>query len=520
MTRILRVGRHVAQSLEKDEKIWLAFFAILYLAITAGFASRPLWYDELITWHVARLPDLAAVWNSLRDGADLNPPLLYLLTRAAHGLFGAGELATRLPAIAGFLVMCFAIYRFVGRRCPRPYAFAAMLIPLLTTGYRYAAEARSYGLEFGFTGLALIGWQDAAEGRARRRGLALLFLGTAGALLTHCYAALALAPLVIGEVYRQWRARRLDWRVWAAFAAALPAVLTYLPLFAALQQFVVKNTIFAPGLSSLPLFYGGLLEKAIWPLAAILVLARSDRRPPADEPAPPHIPGHEIVCAAALVLMPVLSFILALTVTGIFMERYGVASIIGIAIATAFYLARSAHGSRPAAGVAVAVLAGWIMLNACAAVTTLFAASGDDGPVLAAAGPSLPVAVSNGLMFLEADRYETPANAARLFYLTDAEAGLRYTGTNVFDVGYRIISRWFPLRGQVCSYREFIARHPRFLVYGTPDHPMDWLVRRLREEGVPLVLRAQRRGSYGTVLLLEADRSLPARIQIPTGARK
>lgn len=510
----------MAQSLEKDERTWLVFFAIVYLAVTAGFAARPLWYDELITWHVSRLPGMADVSAALRDGADLNPPLLYLVTRAAHRLFGTGELATRLPAMAGFFAMCLAIYRFVGHRCPRPYAFAAMLIPLITAGYRYAAEARSYGLEFGFAGLALIAWQDAAEGRARPRSLALLFIGTAGALLMHCYAALALAPIIMAEAYRQWRARRLDWPVWICFAAAAPAVLTYVPLFASLDQFVMRNPIFAPGALSLPLFYGELLKKAIWPLAALFLLVRSGSGPPAADSAPPRIPSHEIVCAAAFVLMPVLSFTMAVTVTGVFMERYGMASMFGIAIATAFYLAHSARGSRQAGGLAVAVLAVWMMLNAGASVTTLFAESGDGGPALATTDLALPVVVSNGLMFLEADRYESPSNAARLFYLTDAEAGLRYTGTNVFDVGYRIIRKWFPLRGRVCSYGEFIAGHPRFLVYGTADHPMDWLVRRLRDEGIPLTFRAQRQGSYGTVLLLEADQTSRTRIQMPAGARK
>src|SRR5579872_4423712 len=58
-------------------------------------ASKPLWFDEIGTWIVARQPNLSMLWKSLKSGADGNPPALHVIEHFALPLFSNQELASR-----------------------------------------------------------------------------------------------------------------------------------------------------------------------------------------------------------------------------------------------------------------------------------------------------------------------------------------------------------------------------------------------------------------------------------------
>ena len=146
----------------------LAFGAIYGIATFVVAARRPLWNDELYTYHFARVPDLADLWRALQTGADQSPPLAYLLTRASLDLFGTSAVAIRLPEVVGFFVFSVCMYVFVARRTNELYGVIAMLLPSLTAAYYYASEARAYALVLAFGALALVCWQLATEGVRRR----------------------------------------------------------------------------------------------------------------------------------------------------------------------------------------------------------------------------------------------------------------------------------------------------------------------------------------------------------------
>ena len=104
-----------------------ALVVVFFLDAGLRASIRPLWFDELLAFHVARLPDLGSLWTALRQAADGQPPLVHLLIRFSHALLGEGELATRLPSLLGFGAMSAAIYWFIGRRAGRLYGIAAVL---------------------------------------------------------------------------------------------------------------------------------------------------------------------------------------------------------------------------------------------------------------------------------------------------------------------------------------------------------------------------------------------------------
>ena len=111
-----RAGRDAEGKPHSAIGTWLERLAVPALVavflLDAGLRAsiRPLWFDELLAFHVARLPDLGSLWTALRQAADGQPPLTHLLIRSSQAFLGEGELATRLPSLLGFGAMSAAIY--------------------------------------------------------------------------------------------------------------------------------------------------------------------------------------------------------------------------------------------------------------------------------------------------------------------------------------------------------------------------------------------------------------------------
>ena len=130
-----------------------------------GIVLRAVWHDEIFTETIARLERVDDVWSALARGTDLNPPLYYLAVAARITCWGKHTCA-RLPAALGYLLMSVCLYRFVARRFPVPYAWLAMLLPLITQASWYGCEGRPYGLFLGFSA-----WRWSA-GKTRPTGCA------------------------------------------------------------------------------------------------------------------------------------------------------------------------------------------------------------------------------------------------------------------------------------------------------------------------------------------------------------
>ena len=392
-----------------------------------------------------------------------------MATRAAFRLFGDGPVATRLPAMIGFLVMSVCLFRFVARRSNALYGFVAMLFPWITGASRYAYEARSYGLVMGFSALALVCWQSACERKQRRWALAGLTLSVAGALMSHCYVVLLFVPLGLGELVRAWRARRIDWPVWLSIGITAPLILTYLPLMHANNGFSLNNAIFEPRFASISEFCAAVLGPAVWPwLIGFAVVLLAVKRGGEKEGAPPaHIPAHEVAAAAGLVSIPLCALLLAFALTHVFETRYGLPAVMGLGMLFAF-LAYDRTGNRRTTGVLLMgiFLAGFLM-------NSFWAPPDDTTQSLAIRGldpdqveRDVPFVIGNGTLFLQVDHYAKPELASWLYLLRDPQVALRYTGSDIFDHGYPILRRWFPIKGRIEDYQRFISQHDRFMVFG------------------------------------------------------
>ncbi len=467
----------------------------LFFAGALGRARvRPLWHDEVFTWHIARQPDGAAIWSALATGVDLNPPLYHLLVHQASRLTASDRLAVRLPAVAGFTAMLAGLGLFVARRCGvAAGAIAASVVALSGVG-PYAYEGRPYGLVLGCAALALLAWQGATAATGWRRPLWLLTLTTslAAALAAHYYAALILVPLAVGEAFRTSQRRRVDMTV--VTAVTLP-----LAVFAALRPLIDVAREWMTGFWSPPSpgdaarAYAVLLAPLGTPLmvslglvAVVAALTRAGWLPPAHTPrGRPGMPGHELVALAVFAVLPAIGLLVAWTVTGAWHERYALPAILGLAgLAAVGVHASGTLALRTAAAVLVTALAAQAGLRAGdwfdmprLPIAVALADRADGGSVL-------PVLASDGLTFVELAHAASPALAMRLSYGLKPPSIIAQTGTDTENRALQQLARLAPLRLE--RFEQFVDRHRQFFVIGRDS----WVTEALVAADVPLRLVA------------------------------
>ena len=472
---------------------------VALFVLDAGLRAsiRPFWFDELLSYHLSRLPDLGSLWAAWRQGADGQPPLTHLLIRFSHALLGEGELATRLPSLLGFGAMSVAIYCFIGRRAGRLYGVAAVLFAWNTWGYEYAYEARPYALLMGLTGIAFLCWRAAIEGRSRRWALAGLGLSLAALVSVHYYAGLLLIPLVAGELVRAYQRRKIDRSLWCMIALSPLVLLAYLPLILSLRAGYQANFWSPVEWIDTFGFYLFLLAPAgICTTLALLTAVVADW----TEPSRPGqrtgnsecFPKHEIAAVCALAALPVVYVLATMLFSGAFVYRHALAALFGISCLFGMVL-RDWLGDRRGAITAVCVVFAVGFLATRLAPTIQLASGTTPLDARAALLQQLdralrdseePVVVSAPNLYLSYSHYAPASLRRKLVYPADLEKARKFTGTDSSDVSLMKLAPWASLR--VPSYESFRQQEASFFIIHRRYDRFDWIVPSLEAAGEPL----------------------------------
>ncbi len=182
-----------------------------------GLDVHSLWFDEAMTLHHARAPDMTVTL-----AADRHPPLSFLLFRVWWPLVGSSEAALRLlPALAstGALVLFAAL----ARRWLEPRAALAAVALWAVSPFHvwYGQEVRSYAFLDATVLLAILGV-------ARPRPW-LVFLGVALSIGLHWMGGLVLCTVFALAAFDRWRGA-LEWRrMLALLGAGLLGFLVWVP---------------------------------------------------------------------------------------------------------------------------------------------------------------------------------------------------------------------------------------------------------------------------------------------------
>ncbi|MFF0445880.1 hypothetical protein ACFYT4_05590 [Streptomyces sp. NPDC004609] len=107
-----------------------------------------LWGDEAVTYEMARRT-VPEIWRTL-GSVDAVHGLYYLLMHGLFAVFGPGLVPLRLPSVLGMCLTAGGV-ALIGRRLagPRAGLLAGLVVPLLPVVQRFAQEGRSYALVCG-----------------------------------------------------------------------------------------------------------------------------------------------------------------------------------------------------------------------------------------------------------------------------------------------------------------------------------------------------------------------------------
>jgi len=475
----------------------------LYIFIVFAVGGRPLWHDELYTYYIAKSPTLAQFIAAV-NGIDLQPPLQYVLARMSLSLFGNSDLAIRFPFIIAFAVSSICLYHFVRRRLGRFYGLTAMLVFWLGPFMQYSAEARPYALVLGFLGVAMLGWQAGIEGRRRRLGLFALGFGVWGMIVSHAFSPLLVAVLGLAELVRSVDRRKIDWPVWVALVIPSPFMILYLPIFRRFEGWTALPPEFQASYFKMITFYGDLLSYVSVVLLVGLVAALIVYRfqPDLTKASAYAAHKHEVALVLGLLSLPIVTNLILMRTGGAFWPRYCIPTGIGFSLLFVHILAKLTNSSRAVA----AIVAYSVLLGIATRLGVQIASPRDRAMVkeisLKELDPHLPLVDASGLTFFEMNKREDAGLLSRVYYLTDRGAAIRYAHATIFEGTGKLRDYW-PIRGNVEPYHDFIAQTDHFFVLGTPDYPEDWLIPKLIDDGADLQFKGELHSTYRDHMIFE-----------------
>src|SRR5208283_2172819 len=515
MEKWLAYGRRLAISfadfVEHHQKFILILYSLLFFLV-AEFqsAAKLLWFDELATYLPAKL-SLADLLAFFREGLDVHSPLPSLIVKGVIAVAGDGLMTVRLPFILSFLLMSLCIYKFVSRRCPAVYAVAAMVFPAISTTFFYATEVRGYAVLLGMTGIALLCWQSASDGRRHILSSVGLFVALSLAILSHYDAVFIWIPLGLAELTKARDRRKVDWPVVFALILSAWPLLVLLPSIRTARDAYAATLYIKPSvtLSGVTTVYGDLMSYSLLPVLGTVALWLTLRKPgplPADKPV--HVPLAEWVLIGSLALLPVYALPLSL-LAGAFSSHYVLPTIVGAAIFFAFGLARALDRDRLAGSVLAVVFLGWFCIRGQSTVwagirtgqgarASVQESYRRQGWMRELAASSLPIAATNPTFFLQLQFYAPPTIRSRLVYPVSRKYAMELDGADTGDLNMMQFSRRLPVR--VMEYNAFVAGNPHFLLCAyTAWH--SWQVEKLLKDGASLRLCMRE----GPVYVFEVD---------------
>lgn len=468
----------------------LAYIAVLLVGALIISARRLLWNDELFTYYIATLPSFSQVWAALSTGQELSPPGYYAIVRESLAIFGNNDIALRLPSLMGFLLMTGALFKFVSLRLSPIYGVIAALFPMLTGAQSYSQEARPYGLELGFGALALLCWQRATESRNRSIALGGLLLSLAAAICCHYYGVLLILPLALGEVVRTVERRRIDFAIWACFAASILALLFALPLILIATK---QAGVFwaQPHWGHGTAFYKDILANSIPAVVMTLTIAiifadfLTFGRGKQLNTTESRFPDHELGAILGFIALPLFTVFLAMLVTKAFDDRYALPAVLGLSV----LFAQAMHkllGDRHQVATAIALILLIFVVDLERRVD-IDAINGrsrfEESMTLLRSEnkENLPIVIAEPLNFVVFSHYAPADVRSRLVYLSDPALAGRLLGfTSVENGMVQLVGPWFHMK--VVPLDAFLASNPRFLLYG--GWWLNWVTRALSDRGL------------------------------------
>ena len=460
----------------------LMLLLLSYLAVTLTQASiRLLWFDEFITFYIAKLNSFHAIWNALDRGADPNPPLTHLAAMWSMHWFGENAIAFRLPSIVAGLLGITCLFLLLKRKLPVLYAAIGTLFFMGTAGMDYSYEGRSYALMLAFCISSFLCWRLAVESKHKYVAAAFTALALALGLSSNYFAVLAWFPIAGGELTYTLRTRKIRWHVVAAMVIGALPLLLYWPL---IHHSIAVFSPFAWNKPHLMVIWNSYEQMAAVNLilacaliVSVAIVAYYDRRLLVRART---LSPEEITAVVLLILYPVLGYVVAKLRAGMISPRFVLPLCYGLAIASAV-LGFKLFGRRAKLGVALlitcavlflareGVIGYWFYQQRLAVLRVCERLPAGDTAV-----------VSDSLLVLPLHYYARPEVASRIVFPIDFEAIRRYKGEDSPEQNLWAGRDLFPV--PIVPLQDFRQGSSNYLIVTTRQN---WLVQKLARDGEP-----------------------------------
>ncbi len=447
----------------------LTVVALLATALITS-AKKYLWYDELFGWTFATDPSL---WHALRavgDGADIGPPLMYVVNWLWVGALGSGETTFRAVSALSFAAAVVVLWLTLRRAYPvRAVALGVVTAVLASadTAYQFS-EGRFYGLLTLAVVVAL-----ALYAASDQEGIPFgLQVGTtvahAAVIYVHAVGLLYSGVLLLATVARDATRGRV--RV-GRYVPILIAWLTFVPWLPAVRRQSDLSKphpwVSPPNLTTFGNSYLFGISPLPFVLLLVIALGAIVRAPEREDRLEED--RSLLIAAAALLAVPIAAFVVSHAVAPIFLPRYFVPAAIGWAIVIAHLGQRAepAHGriTRPL------VLGLWTLMFAVliakpvGAAITMARSERPGTTIDRLVPPNIPVVVGDAINFLAYAHYS--ARPAGYYYVLDWAAAMDPHAEREATMDYKVMDAWRRnglLSSRIVPEDAFLRDHAQFVV--------------------------------------------------------
>jgi|DewCreStandDraft_4_1066084.scaffolds.fasta_scaffold09608_2 hypothetical protein len=506
------VQLRIQDALEKEKAAGQAWVlaAILLLSCLAVASQRPFWFDEFMTFYIARAGGFHQMAAAVKSGADTIPPYFHYVQSMMLMSGLPEEIALRfLPALgvaAGFL----CLYYFLLPKCGHFGALAGAMVPVSGDAMRFGWEARPYGILFGLSAAAALAWRQTER---RQSWAAVLCLFLAAATFVHPFAIFVTGAIAAAEAFLSFREGRFRVGVWLALAlASLAELFQFSFLFHARKNFAA--TFFASaGWSAFEKAFRELFSD-LWPVIVwvalwlgLSALAKSSFRAsshespvePPDTPKPLSEFRREAVLGVALLaILPLATLFVFRTLGGGIVARYILPAMIGAGILWGIGLTRAGRTQCLVVLACLLIIVGlriYPQAKSYLKSGPIWRGSRQTDPILRhISGAEVnSIVISSAEAFIRLWRHASPTERNRIVFISDPTIAVKIANTDSVDktmMGFRRLTG-----ARILNYRPFIERNPDFHLVVGRSSSFEWILPWLVREGCTLILSSQE-GAY------------------------
>ena len=214
----------------------ILFLIALVTGLLAAFLLKSkvtyLGHDDFCTTTLLSNPHFGEMLETIGNGGEVNPPLLFVLGWGVARVFGTGELPMRalsaFPLMLAAVVTFFALRRAVGSR---PAALSTVLVfGLSHSVFDFMYSARYYGLFTLVAALAAFLFVKISGGKKLERSdLLFVFLVHTALVWLHLFGWFFSGMWFAGLLLMDWLRGRRRWSLYAAVIVAWATFVLWLP---------------------------------------------------------------------------------------------------------------------------------------------------------------------------------------------------------------------------------------------------------------------------------------------------